>query len=140
MLVEFNEEISGKLHALVQHKPVDPYEKDTTQPLVDIDVLIDEDRVVFEFLPPKCYTNLAIEQHWGVATKRGYQIGLGMGRATDPENFKDCMGVLSAQRYMRNWISQLHQCLPEELFWEPQGVSFKAGSSILILHKGSTGS
>ena len=142
-----NATISNKLLALVKcHvKPTDPHEKDTTQPLVDIDTLIEEDfeegdGIIFEFQPPKYYTNFAVEQHWGVATQKGYQQELGIGRVTDPKNFRGCLALMSAQRYMRNWIAQLHQCLPEELHWEAQGVSVKAGSSILTLHMGSPGS
>ena len=122
---------------------------DTSQPLVEKVAGVSPDivgcgktHVVFEFQPPKCYTHFAIEQHWGVATKRGYQSknGLGMGKATDPEYMQHNPGVMATQRWMANWIAQLHQCLPGELLWEPQGVSFKAGSTILIPHMGSPGS
>jgi hypothetical protein len=82
--------------------------------------------VVITFQPPMCYSPLAITQKWGVMTTRGHQHKLGLGKCTDPVNFQDAPAVMSTQLWMRNFISCLHGCLPEELCWQPDGVSFKA--------------
>lgn len=79
------------------------------------------------FQPPTHYSPLAVSQKWGVFVQKGYQPGLGLGKSTDPINFNNCHGVMNAQLSMRNLLASLHGCLPTQLCWQPDGVSFKAG-------------
>jgi hypothetical protein len=79
------------------------------------------------FQPPRNYTPFADSQKWSFFKSRGYQPLLGLGKCTDAIHFADAMGVMSAQLWMRNFLADLHECLPTELCWRPDGVSFKAG-------------
>ena len=79
------------------------------------------------FQPPSHCSPLAKSQKWGVHTSKGYQPKLGLGKSTDPINFSTSHGVMNAQLWMRNLLASLHGCLPTELCWQPDGVSFKAG-------------
>ena len=81
------------------------------------------------FQPPAHYSPLAESQKWGVFSSRGYQPKLGLGKCTDAINFASAMGVMNAQLWMRNFLAELHCCLPTELCWQPDGVSCKAGVS-----------
>jgi hypothetical protein len=81
------------------------------------------------FQPPANYSPLAVSQKWGVFTSKGYQPDLGLGKCTDAENFATSAGVMNAQLWMRNYLASLHDCMPTELCWKPDGVSFKAGIS-----------
>ena len=69
----------------------------------------------------------AVTQYWGLSVARGYQGKLGLGKVTDAVNMQNCPAIMAAQLWMRNYIAMLHQCLPEELCWQPDGASFKAG-------------
>ena len=79
------------------------------------------------FTPPTHYSPLAVSQKWGVSTTRGWQCKLGLGKCTEPSIFHSCTGVMNAQLWMRNVLACLHDCLPTELCWQPDGVSFKVG-------------
>jgi len=79
------------------------------------------------FQPPTCFSPLAVSQKWGVATSRGYQKELGLGKSTDPIHFSNCPAVVNTQLWVRNLLASLHGCLPTDLCWKPDGVSFKAG-------------
>jgi len=79
------------------------------------------------FQPPTYYTPLALDQKWGVFSSKGYQPKLGLGKSTEPHNFAKCPGIMNAQLWMRNILASLHDCLPTQLCWQPDGVSFKAG-------------
>jgi hypothetical protein len=76
--------------------------------------------------PSEC-SPLAVSQKWGVQNTKGYQPRLGLGKSTEVERFEDCPGVLNAQLWMRHLLAGIHDCLPTELCWHPEGVSFKAG-------------
>lgn len=84
------------------------------------------------FVDQISFTPLAESQKWGVSTSRGYQNKLGLGKCTDAVNFQDCAAVKAAQLWMRSFFASLHGCLPEELCWQPDGVSFKAGHTHLL--------
>ena len=75
-----------------------------------------------------CWTPFALKQKWGVSTSRGYQPKLGLGKCTNP-NYVDSPASRDAQLYMRNFLANLHKCLPHELCWQTDGNSFKAGWS-----------
>ena len=75
-----------------------------------------------------CWTPFALKQKWGVSTSRGYQPKLGLGKCTHPY-YVDSPASRDAQLYMRNFLANLHKCLPHELCWQPDGNSFKAGWS-----------
>jgi hypothetical protein len=75
-----------------------------------------------------CYSPFALTQKWGCSTSRGYQPLLGLGKCTNPE-FVNSPASLDAQLYMRNFLANVHNCLPHELCWQPDGNSFKAGRS-----------
>ena len=75
-----------------------------------------------------CWTPFALKQKWGVSTSRGYQPKLGLGKCTHP-HYVDSPASRDAQLYMRNFLANLHKCLPHELCWQTDGVSFKAGWS-----------
>ena len=79
------------------------------------------------FQPPTHFSPLAVSQKWGVFSSKGYQPKLGLGKSTNPIYFANCPAVLNAQIWLRNVLSSLHGCLPTELCWQPDGVSFKAG-------------
>ena len=87
-----------------------------------------ESQVTFQ--PPMSYSPLAAKQKWGTWTSIGYQTSLGLGKCTDAENFKDCAGIMNCQLWMRNFLAGMHDCMPTDLVWQPDGVSIKAGSSI----------
>lgn len=78
------------------------------------------------FKPPNYYSPLAVSQHWGCFTTKGYQSKLGLGKCSDATNFANCMGVRNAQLWMRDWLACMHSCLPTQLCWQPDGVSIKA--------------
>jgi hypothetical protein len=79
------------------------------------------------FQPPwQCYTPLANTQKWGISTSRGFQTKLGMGKCTDAVQFQDLPAVMGTQLWMRNFLASLHNCLPQDLCWQPDGGSFKA--------------
>ena len=86
-----------------------------------------DDAASLTFTPPMHYSPLAVSQKWGVSTTRGWQSKLGLGKSTEPIFFQNCPGVLNAQQWMRNLLACLHDCLPTELCWQPDGVSFKVG-------------
>ena len=79
------------------------------------------------FQAPSHYSPFAVSQKWGVFTSKGYQPRLGLGKSTDAINFAAKPGIMNAQLWMRNILASLHNCLPTDLCWQPDGVSFKAG-------------
>lgn len=95
---------------------------------LDQDGNIDKSRTIV-FMIPSHYNPLAESQKWGVSTSRGYQPRLGLGKCTDPVNFAKSPGLMNTQLWMRQPLAALHQCLPTELCWQPDGISFKAGGS-----------
>ena len=84
------------------------------------------------FQPMQYYHPFALKQKWGVFKSRGFQNGLGLGKCTDAINFQGYPAIQETQLWMRNFIASLHQCLPGELCWQPDGVSFKAGCEYLF--------
>jgi len=86
------------------------------------------------FQPPTHFSPLAVSQKWGVFTSNGYQKGLGLGKSTDSIWFADSPAVMNAQLWMRSLMASLHECLPTDLCWQPDGVSFKAGRDPVELY------
>ena len=78
------------------------------------------------------FSDFADRQKWGVATSRGWQQGLGMGKCTDAAYFRDCVGLRNTQMWMRNFLASLSNCMPDELCWQPDGASCKAGPKQLL--------
>ena len=102
-----------------------------SQPLAAFSKLLSEGELTKDtqitFRTPTHYSPLAVSQKWGVCTSRGYQPKLGLGKCTDSEHFAECPAVMNCQLWMRNLLATLHNCLPTQLCWQPDGVSFKAG-------------
>ena len=72
----------------------------------------------------RCWTPYAIKQRWGVATQRGLQAGLGLGKCTEPE-FMALPMLREVQEYVKPFVAAMHKLPPRKLCWQPEGASLK---------------
>ena len=91
--------------------------------------------VEIEFQQMKCWTPYAIKQRWGVATSRGFQDNLGLGKCTQPE-FMALQAMREVQMYVKPFVAAMRKIPPSKLCWHAEGASLKGrGQPLAEAHK-----